>query len=125
MWSYPAVYRDQGRKNGKGDGKELCDLLVVFDNHVIIFSDKDCCFKSGDLDIAWPRWFRKAVMKSAGQWGAQRWIRDYPNLIFLDRGCSQPFPVSFPDPDKAIFHRIVVAHDAARACEQVLGGSGS
>src|SRR5437588_869140 len=25
VWSYPAVFRDQGRKNGKGDGKEVCD----------------------------------------------------------------------------------------------------
>lgn len=34
LWSYPGVYRDQGRP-GKGDGKEVCDLLVVFENHVI------------------------------------------------------------------------------------------
>ena len=42
LWSYPNVFRDQGRKEGKGDGKELCDLLVVFDRDVIIFSDKSC-----------------------------------------------------------------------------------
>lgn len=40
LWSYPGVFRDQGRVDGKGDGKEVCDLLVVFDNHIIIFSDK-------------------------------------------------------------------------------------
>ena len=41
LWSYLGVHRDKGIKNG-GDGKEVCDLLVVFDNHIIIFSDKDC-----------------------------------------------------------------------------------
>jgi hypothetical protein len=30
LWSYPGVFRDQG------GGKEVCDLLVVFDNHIII-----------------------------------------------------------------------------------------
>lgn len=67
LWSYPGVYRDQGRP-GKGDGKELCDLLVVFENHIIIFSDKDCAFRdSGDLVKDWSRWFRKSVKESADQ----------------------------------------------------------
>src|SRR5579864_8239454 len=45
LWSHPCVFRDQGRHEDKGDGKEVCDLLVVFENHVIMFSDKDCRFK--------------------------------------------------------------------------------
>ena len=40
LWSYPNVYRDQGGA-AKGDGKEVCDLLVVFENHIIMFSDND------------------------------------------------------------------------------------
>jgi len=36
LWSYPNLYREAG--------KELCDLLVVFDRHILIFSDKDICF---------------------------------------------------------------------------------
>src|SRR5215212_1771727 len=65
LWSYPNVFRDQG-SSAKGDGKEVCDLLVVFENHVIIFSDKHCAFPdSGDLLRDWGRWFRKAVKKSA------------------------------------------------------------
>ena len=127
LWSYPGVFRDQGRTDGKGDGKEVCDLLVVFDNHVIIFSDKDCHFQDGiNLRVAWARWFRKAVLSSAKQvWGAERWIRDFPTRLFLDRKCTKPFPINLPKPDEAIFHRIVVAHDASRACKAVLGGSGS
>jgi len=57
MWSYPSVFRDQGRPGGKGDGKEICGLLVVFENHIIIFSDKDCQFGKGNLTIERCRWF--------------------------------------------------------------------
>ncbi len=39
LWSYPGVFRDQ-KTGGKGDRKELCDLLVVFGDDVLIFSDK-------------------------------------------------------------------------------------
>jgi hypothetical protein len=54
LWSYPGVFRDQGRTNGKGDGKEVCDLLVVFENHVIIFSDKYIQFdNAADVGVGW------------------------------------------------------------------------
>jgi len=127
LWSYPGVYRDQ-KASGKGDGKELCDLLVVFENHVIIFSDKDCAFPdSGGLVKDWSRWFRKAVKKSADQvWGAERWIRDHPDRLFLDHACEHEFPIDLPDPEEAVFHRIVVAHDSANRCRREFGGgSGS
>jgi len=127
LWSYPGVFRDQGRARGKGDGKEVCDLLVVFENHIIIFSDKHIHFdNTGDIAVAWGRWFRKAVLKSAAQvWGAERWIRNFPDRLFLDRQCTIPFPIALPDPRIAIFHSVVVAHDAARVCKERLGGSGS
>ncbi len=121
LWSYPGVYRDQG------GGKEVCDLLVVFENHVLIFSDKDCEFPDHDnLGVAWCRWFRKAVLESAGQvWGAERWIRSHPARLFLDRACTKRFPLDLPDPATARFHRIVVAHGASARCRQHFGASGS
>lgn len=127
LWSYPGVLRDQGRSNGKGDGKEVSDLLVVFENHIIIFSDKQCHFAdSGDLKVDWVRWYKKAILKSAEQvWGAERWIREFPNRLFLDKQCTISFPITLPDPANAIFHHVVVAHDASRRCREVLGGSGS
>lgn len=127
LWSYPGVFRDQ-KPSGKGDGKEVCDLLVVFENHVLVFSDKDCAFPdSGDLMKDWGRWFRKSVKKSADQvWGAERWITDHPGRLYLDRACEHEFPIDLPAPDQAIFHRIVVAHDSADRCRREFdGGSGS
>ena len=126
LWSYSGIYRDQGQQ-GKGHGKEICDLLVVFDEHVVIFSDKDCKFPdTGDLELDWKRWYRRAVEKSAKQvWGAERWIETHPDRIYLDRSCTQGFPITLPNPDNAKYHRIVVAHDASERCKKELGGSGS
>ncbi len=50
LWSYPNVFTDEGRAKGKGDGKALCDLLVVFGNDVLLFSDKDCAYQS-NVDV--------------------------------------------------------------------------
>src|ERR1035441_107367 len=88
LWSYPSVHRDQ---MGPGkEGKEVCDLLVVCGRHVIIFSDKHCRFdENGGIERSWSRWFRKTVKRSADQvWGAERWIRNFPERLFLDRTCS-------------------------------------
>jgi hypothetical protein len=108
LWSYSGIYRDQGRSDGRGDGKEVCDLLVVCGDHVIIFSDKACEFPGPP--VAWGRWYKKAVLKSAEQvWGAERWICNYPDRLFLDKLCSSPFPLILPAPEKAKFHRVVLA----------------
>jgi hypothetical protein len=60
LWAYPSPYRDQ-KQGGAGDGKELCDLLVVCGDHVIIFSEKTVNWPSGDTRTAWCRWARNAI----------------------------------------------------------------
>jgi hypothetical protein len=127
LWSHAGIYHDQGKPSTGGHGKELCDLLVIFQDDVLIFSDKDCAFpNTGRLALDWSRWFRKAVMKSADQvWGAERKIKVQPDRLFLDRACTHRFPIDIPDPAKARYHRIVVAHDSGRRCRAALGGSGS
>jgi hypothetical protein len=127
LWSYPSVYRDQRWSRGAGDGKEVCDLLVVFENHVIIFSDKHVEYKvHADPKVAWRRWFRAAVQESAQQIvGAERWIRSHSDRLFVDASCKQRFPVPLPKPDLLHFHRLIVTHGASEACRRALGGSGS
>lgn len=126
LWSYPNVYRDQGPS---GQGKELCDLLVVFENHIIIFSDRYVKFPaSGDIKLDWGRWFKRAVYASAKQiYGAERWIKFFPERLYLDKRCTQPFPIKLPNPTSSIkFHRIVIAHGVAQRCRKYFkGGSGS
>ncbi len=118
LWSYPNPYRGQ-KLSGGGDGKELCDLLVVCDPHVIVFSEKDITWTDKPTDIAWPRWVRKAVFAAADQLkGAERWINEFPDRIFLDKACTVPFPLGFPPSDRRRVHRVVVARGAAEACRK-------
>src|SRR5712692_59311 len=96
LWSYSGVYRDQWLNRTVKEDKEVTDLLVVFENHIIIFSDKDCVYPHGDdQELNWRRWFRRAVQESAKQiWGAERWIKTNPQRLFLDHACTQPFPIT-------------------------------
>ncbi len=126
LWSYAGLFRDQ-KADQTGDGKELCDLLVVFGDDIIIFSDKACVYKdTGRIEVDWRRWFKKAIVDSANQiWGAERWIREHPNRVFLDRTCTQHFPITLPPPAQARIHRIVVAHNISEHCRDALGGTGT
>ena len=126
LWSYPTPYRDQ-KQGAAGDGKELCDLLVVCGKFVIIFSEKSVSWPSGNLDVAWARWAKRAIRDAARQArGAERWIMEFPNRIFLDRECTNVFPIDFPPPEDRVIHRVVVASGAAEACrEHVEAGYGS
>lgn len=121
FWSYANPFREQGGP------KELCDLLVVCGNHVILFSDKSCVFPdTGNVQRDWSRWYRRAVKASAKQvLGAERWIKQHPNRIFIDHKCTQPLPISLPEPAKCQFHRVIVALGATARCKREFGGSGS
>ena len=126
LWSYPNPYRDQGQPDG-GDGKELCDLLVVCGRDIIIFSEKNITWSKGDVQTAWGRWARRALLDSTKQAsGAARWISQFPHRIYLDSRCTQPFPIEIPEKGEAVIHRIVVARGAGEACKQYFGdGMGS
>jgi hypothetical protein len=127
LWSYAGVYRDQFDSPTAKAGKEVCDLLVVFENHIIIFSDKDCVYSDGENEeLNWRRWYKRAVQNSAQQiWGAERWIKSNPQRLFIDAACTHRFPYPLPDMSSAIFHRIIVAHGASEKCRAINGGSGS
>ncbi|MDO8290163.1 MAG: SEC-C metal-binding domain-containing protein [Parvibaculum sp.] len=127
LWSYPNLFRDQGRKGGKGDGKELCDLVVVFGNDVVLFSDKSCQYPdSSDKSVNWSRWYKRAIQKSADQiYGAERFIKTSPEKIYLDSLCQKLFPFKFPSPEEIRFHRVVVALNASQPCKSHFGGKAS
>lgn len=120
LWSFPNVYRDQG------GGKEICDVLVVFGNNIIIFSDKECEYpNTGNAAIDWNRWFKKSIRESAKQLrGAERWLRDFPDRVFIDRECTKVLPIDLPDPRHMKILRIIVVHGAQNRCREKLGGTG-
>jgi hypothetical protein len=116
LWSYPNTFIDK-RPAGKGDGKELCDLLVVCGDHILIVSDKSIGWPSGnDTVLAWKRWYKRAILKSVEQIrGAERWLKTFPDRIFLDSKCTQRLPISLPPVDRRKIHGIVVALGAGEA----------
>jgi len=103
LWTYPNLF--------KKPGKELTDLLVVFGNDIIIFSDKSCAYpNTGDPTVDWSRWFRKSIARSAHQVDqAERWIRTYPDKMFLDAKCTEQLPINLPSPAEMRVHRVCVA----------------
>jgi hypothetical protein len=127
LWSYPNLNNDN-RMHGRGDGKELCDLLVICGDHVLIFSDRSIGWSTAsDIAVAWRRWFKAAVRKSVDQVrGAARWIDRCPDNVFLDKQCTQRLPLPLPPREQRKLHGIVVALGAGEACKQHFGqGIGS
>ena len=99
LWSYP---------NPKGKGnKELCDLLVVYGPHIIIFSVKEIHpTNSGDITIDWERWQNKAIEKSYKQiYGAERQI----NVDTFVRAANGNKGLPLPDRSCRKIYRIAVA----------------
>ena len=90
LWSYPGL----SRREADGRSQELADLMVIFGDDVLLFSDKDEAWSNhADINIAWKRWYRRAIEKSAKQlWGAERYLRQFPDGIYLDAKLTEPFP---------------------------------
>ena len=127
LWSYPNVYRDTF-VNGKPAGKELCDLLVVCGDHVIIFSDKNIPWASHkNIEVAWGRWYKRAVKESVRQLRhAKQLITQYPSRIFLDPRCIKALPIKLPPPESMKVHLVAIALGAHQACSDFFNGdSGS
>ena len=122
LWSLPHPHR-----NTHPVPHELCDVLVIFGNDVILFSDKSVTFPGHhDVQVAWARWYRAAVSDSAKQlFGAARWLREYPDRVFADPQCLQPLPIPIPESSIARYHLISVAWGAGDACQAFYGAGSS
>nr|WP_194928621.1 SEC-C metal-binding domain-containing protein [Citrobacter freundii] len=107
LWSYANIHSDEGYSKNK-TGKEVCDLLVVFGDNVIIFSDKSIKFNEDkDISIAWKRWFRGSVIDSSRQlYGAEKFIKENPHRIYIDKDCKVKFPVKINKTSR--FHLVAV-----------------
>lgn len=119
LWSIPGPYTDEGLTSS-GSGKELCDLMVVFGDDVLLFSDKDCAFpQHADIKVAWSRWYRRAIVESAKQLvGAEGTLRRAINRIFTDVACTSELPLDLPHPSRMRVHLIAVAHGSAEHAER-------
>jgi hypothetical protein len=126
LWSYPSLWKPEGRKTPDGVGTELCDVLLVFGDAIVLFSDKDIKFHADiDVNVAWKRWRKKAIDASKKQlFGAMKWLQERPADLFLDPRCTQPFP--FIDAStKYRFHLVAVTRNTMEAAARHFGMNSS
>ena len=100
------------------DGKELCDLIAVFEDHVFIFFDRESRkFDKDDKDesVRWKRWKKEVVDKQIKALrGAEKYIRT-GRPIFLNPKRETRLPVTVTK--NPTVHKFIVAHGALEACE--------
>lgn len=99
FWNFPNPI---GKKN-----KELCDVLVVCGNYILIISVKDIQVSNHtDENIQYDRWVKKAVEDSAKQiYGAERFL-DNVSEVFAKNRTSK---ISLPSIKERIILRIAIA----------------
>src|SRR6266851_2127977 len=95
LWSFATPHRK--------DGKEICDILVVFDPYAVIFSVKEIRFPEESVEtVTSKRWRRRAVDESVRQiFKAQRWITR-GIVAYTD----QEKPIFLPDMKNLKIHRV-------------------
>jgi hypothetical protein len=100
LWSYM-------NPRQKINGKELCDVLVVCDPHVVIFSVKHIGLRQcGDPAINAERWKRRAVHESVAQLhGADRKIKTTKCVVRNENSLGVPLPLL----TEMRLHRVAIA----------------
>lgn len=99
FWSFPNPI---GKK-----GKELCDVFVVCENHIIIFSIKEISVSENkDESVRYDRWVKKAIYDSAEQiYGAERFLNSVDQVLSKDKTAR----IRLPDKENRLIHRIAIA----------------
>ncbi len=102
LWSYASP-------EGKSHGREMCDILVVCDPDIVIFSVKEVHpTKHRDDTIRMKRWVRAAVDESVNQvYGAERFIQSGKHDRVRKEDGSDGLP--YPPKDTRRIHRVAVA----------------
>ena len=87
--------------------KELCDVLIVCSNTIIIISVKDISLsKHKDKSVIYDRWVNQAVHESVKQiYGAERYIENVDVVILKGKKSK----VKLPPKECRVIHRIAIA----------------
>lgn len=117
LWSTPNPFRDCG--SATVPHKELADLLVVFGDDILLFSDKEVRYNpNGKSPCEWNRWKRRAVDASLKQLiGAKKWLLKHPDRVFKDPGCNQRLDAAISSRKTAKIHLITVMNGYDRTFE--------
>jgi hypothetical protein len=111
LWSYA--------NPRKSNGKEICDLIAVFENHVFLFFARESRTfdtSSQDISVIWARWKKTVIDEQiATADGAARYIQRCRDEVYLDQKCTVRLPIKLAE-DSLVIHRFIVAHGAKDAC---------
>lgn len=99
FWSYPSPL-------GKND-KELCDVLLMCGNDIVIISIKDIkVSEHSDQSVQYNRWYSKAIDASINQiYGAERFLENVNEITLNDRVTK----VKLPKKENRVIYRIAIA----------------
>jgi hypothetical protein len=88
-------------------GKELCDVLVVCGNIIVIISVKDIrVSENNDALVQYERWVKKAIHDSIDQiHGAERYLSGVDEVLLKNKRTN----VKLPDKKNREIHRIAIA----------------
>lgn len=76
--------------------------------------------------LAWNRWRRESIDKSAGQLhGAERWIRNNPLQIYLDPNCKKQFPLLDGNINDYDIHLVAITKNSHEPAKNHFGGGSS
>jgi hypothetical protein len=125
LWTFPNLHTDEGLRAGSKSSTEFADGFLVFGDDLVLFSDKEVKFNEEKaLDVAWLRWYRKAVTHSVRQlYGALSWLNRFPDRIFLDPECTRRLPLALPPPGRSRYHLVAVTRGTYKACAKRFPGS--
>lgn len=99
-WCYP------GPKDEKGSKKEICDLLILFQETAIIISVKNYAFKGN-----YERYFRLTLDKAVAQIaGAERKLFSGDHIYISHKDLGE---MQFDKSKYSVIHRIIVNHNAS------------
>lgn len=121
LWSYPSIHKVGGSAK-QPIFKEVADLIVLFEDNIIIFSEKDKHFSASATDqVAWNRWARESIIDSADQlWAAEKYITRTDGPLFLDRRGERQFPLQIKRKSLQV-HLVAVCRNVAAAKRQRIG----
>jgi hypothetical protein len=114
FWSFPNPI---GKK-----GKELCDVLVICDNIVIIISVKDIKISNNkDINIQYERWIKKAIHESGDQiHGAERYLQTCDKVLLKDKKTW----INLPPKQEMKIYRIAIAFGSLNTFPLPMGDFG-
>jgi hypothetical protein len=115
FWSFPSPL---GKKN-----KELCDVLIVCGNEIIIISVKDIKISShNDQAVQYERWQKKAISGSIDQiYGAERFLKSVDQITLND----QKTKITLVEKKQRNIYRIAIAFGGENRFPLETGNFGS